>query len=356
MKILITGACGFVGSCVCRHLTEAMASARVIGVDNFARPGSELNRSRLRSISVDVRHADIRCASDVEELPPVDWVIDAAANPSVLAGINGTTSSRQLIENNLIGTINLLEYCKRNASGFILISTSRVYSILGLTSLPTESSDGAFRLRSCDPLPDGVSLRGLSEQFSTAAPLSLYGSAKLASEILATEYSETFGFPARIDRCGVIAGAGQFGRVDQGIFAYWINSWLRRRPLKYVGFGGSGYQVRDCLHPRDLAALVLRQITRIDASMPRTVNVGGGLGHAMSLAQLSEWCRVELGPHAVACEVTTRPFDIPWLIMDASAAAAHWNWMPTTPLNAILSEIAAHGRDHPEWLELSMAN
>ena len=57
-----------------------------------------------------------------------------------------------------------------------------------------------------------------------------------------------------MNRCGVLAGAGQFGRADQGIFAYWVNSWLRGRPLRYLGFGGQGHQVRDCLHPADLAA------------------------------------------------------------------------------------------------------
>ena len=63
-------------------------------------------------------------------------MIDAAANPTVLAGVDGQTSSRQLVEHNLLGTVNLLEYCRRHGAAFVLLSTSRVYSIEPLASLP----------------------------------------------------------------------------------------------------------------------------------------------------------------------------------------------------------------------------
>ena len=65
-----------------------------------------------------------------------------------------------------------------------------------------------------------------------------------------------------VDRCGVMAGAGQFGTPGQGIFAFWVNAHLRRRPLRYIGFDGMGKQVRDALHPADLAALVDTQMRR----------------------------------------------------------------------------------------------
>jgi len=57
---------------------------------------------------------------------------------------------------------------------------------------------------------------------STQAPISLYGSTKLACEVLALECGEAFGFPVWVNRCGVLAGAGQFGTPDQGIFAFWV--------------------------------------------------------------------------------------------------------------------------------------
>jgi CDP-paratose 2-epimerase len=352
MNILITGICGFVGSTLACSLCEAYPDAVLYGLDNFIRPGSEENRRRLLKMGVKLFHGDIRSASDFESLPGVDWVIDAAANPSVLAGIDGRTSSRQLIEHNLLGTVNILEYCKRNHAGFILISTSRVYSIAPLANVEVEAYGEAFRLKEGQALPPGLSEAGVAETFSTTPPISLYGSSKLASELLALEYGETFGFPVWINRCGVLAGAGQFGRSDQGIFAFWINAWLCRRPLTYIGFGGNGYQVRDCLHPRDLVPLLRKQMDETGGKQ-RVMNFGGGVDHAMSLAGLSRWCADRFGPHQVASEPVMRLFDIPWLVMDAALAREVWGWTPQTSLETILEEIAQHAGQHPEWLELS---
>ena len=69
---------------------------------------------------------------------------------------------------------------------------------------------------------------GISEDFPTTAPLSLYGASKLASETLILEYGECFDFPVWINRCGVLAGAGQFGKADQGIFSFWIHSFREK--------------------------------------------------------------------------------------------------------------------------------
>src|SRR5271166_4897918 len=138
MKVLITGICGFVGNALARRLVELADNLGVFGIDNLMRPGSETNR-RLKTQKIRIFHGDIRCASDLETLPSVDFVIDAAANPSVLAGVDGKSSSRQLLEHNLMGTLNLLEFCRREHAGFILLSTSRVYSIKRLSSLPSQS-------------------------------------------------------------------------------------------------------------------------------------------------------------------------------------------------------------------------
>ena len=352
MRILISGACGFVGSTLARSLAESGAGHSLFGFDNFIRPGSESNRDALKKIGVKLFHGDLRAPSDLETLPAVDWVIDAAANPSVLAGVDGKTSSRQLIEHNLGGTVNMLEFCKTHRTGFILLSTSRVYSIPPLASLPVEVADHAFRPLS--PLPPGLTPAGVSEEFSTAAPVSLYGSTKLASEALALEYGATFDFPVFINRCGVLAGAGQFGRADQGIFAYWLNAHLRQRPLNYIGFGGHGHQVRDCLHPRDLAPLLVKQFAApaLPAS-DRIVNFSGGAASALSLRQLTDWCDAAFGPHPIASDPKPRPFDIPWMVLDSGRAARLWSWRPTTPTTAILEEIATHARANPAWLDLS---
>lgn len=354
MKIFITGICGFVGSTLARELRATDSTIEVFGCDNFIRPGSELNRSQLKEMGIQVRHADIRNPFDMEAMPPADYVIDAAANPSVLAGVDGQTSSRQLLEHNLGGTINILEYCKAHKAGFVLLSTSRIYAIEPLAQLAMKVKGDAFLPDMEKPLPLGISDKGVSETFSTQPPLSLYGSSKLASEILALEYGATFGFPVWINRCGVLAGAGQFGRADQGIFSFWVNSFLQRKPLKYIGFGGNGYQVRDCLHPADLVPLLLKQFhTLPDANRPQIINLGGGTERALSLAKLSAWCRARFGPHEITSDTAPRPYDIPWLVMDSTLASETWNWTPRIALEDILTEIADHAREHPDWLTLS---
>lgn len=354
MRILITGICGFVGSTLAKALIDTGSGHQLFGLDNFIRPGSESNRAELKRLGVRIYHGDIRNASDLETLPPVDWVIDAAANPSVLAGIDGKTSSRQLIEHNLGGTVNMLEFCKQHKAGFVLLSTSRVYSIPPLASLKVEAVNEAFRPAQGAPLPKGVSAEGIGEGFSTLAPVSLYGSTKLASESLALEYGEAFNLPVFINRCGVLAGSGQFGRPDQGIFAYWVHSWLRNRPLKYIGFDGQGHQVRDCLHPRDLLPLLEQQLLGPRMAVEdRIVNVAGGTASAMSLRQMSAWCSKRFGPQAVASDPTPRPFDLPWVVLDSAKAKRLWNWKPQTSTEDILEEIAEHALRHPNWLDLS---
>lgn len=354
MKILITGICGFVGSTLARALLDADSKIQLFGLDNFIRPGSESNRADLKQRGVTLFHGDLRNPSDLETLPAVDFVIDAAANPSVLAGVDGKSSSRQLVEHNLLGTVNMLEFCKQHGAGFVLLSTSRVYSIPPLADLPVEAIDGAYRPATNATLPHGLTTEGVSETFSTAAPVSLYGSTKLASEALALEYGETFKLPVFVNRCGVLAGSGQFGRPDQGIFAYWLHSWKQRRPLKYIGFDGHGHQVRDCLHPRDLVALLLKQFAAGSLSTDqRIINCAGGSASSRSLRQLSEWCEQRFGPHTVSSEPQPRPFDIPWMVLDSAKAKRVWDWQPTITTQQVLEEIAQHAEQTPDWLDLS---
>lgn len=352
MRVLITGICGFVGSNLAQCLLEAIEGVEIFGIDSLIRRGSEFNRRSLPESGCKIVHGDIRSRSDLDQLPPVDWVIDAAANPSVSAGVAGSVSSRQLVEHNLLGTVNVLEYCRRYSTGFILLSTSRVYSIPILDSLRLSRIGNRFDPDTTGTLPIGISPDGIAENFSTAAPISLYGATKLSSEVLALEYGRTFQFPVWINRCGVLAGAGQFGTAEQGIFSFWIHAWRTRPQLSYIGFGGKGFQVRDALHPRDLAALVAEQIRDSDTTkLDRIWNIGGGLMNSMSLAELSEWCGRRFAKRQVEQHLDVRPFDVPWIVMNAALAKTRWGWQPRVRLEEILKEIADHAEQNPEWLK-----
>ena len=348
MKIVITGICGFVGSTLARGFVKE--GNEVCGLDNFMREGSRKNLELLKKLGVHVVEGDIRNEADLAKMPKADWVLDCAAEPSVLAGAGGGMGSYELMDHNLIGTIHLLEFCKKHEAGIILISTSRVYSISPLSKLNLKVEKGAYALAGGGGLKvKGVTGKGISEEFSTEPPLSLYGASKKCAELLALEYAEAFKYPVWINRCGVMAGKGQFGKADQGIFSFWIRSWKENRPLKYIGFDGKGSQVRDCLHPKDLLSVLKKQMAvktrgekqEVEGGVdPRICNFGGGVENSCSLAQLSDWCEVRFGPRKVDVDPSPRPYDLPWVVMDSTRAEKLWAWEKTISLYSILEEIS----------------
>ena len=319
MRILITGVCGFVGSTLAECLLERVEGLRVAGMDNLMRPGAETNRMRIERLGVEFVHGDLRSASDIAGLPACEWVIDAAANPSVLAGLSGAGSSRRLFEHNLAGFGNVLEYCREHKAGLLLLSSSRVYSIAALAAMPLRVRDQAFAVDPAAVLPRGLTVNGIGVDFSTAAPVSLYGATKLASEIMALEYGGAFDFPVWITRCGVLAG----------------------------------YQARDVFHPRDLAALMVAQMRAARSDGQRIYTAGGGPANTMSLAQLTAWCDERFGRHAPAADPEPRMYDVPWMVMDNTGVTADFGWQIEMSLPTILEGIAQHARHHPDWLEVS---
>ena len=353
MRILITGACGFVGSAVANSLRHILEDVHIVGIDNLMRPGAEINRTLLENQGVEFFHGDLRSASDMAQLPACDWVIDAAANPSVLAGLSGNGSSRRLFEHNLTALGNVLEYCREFRSGLLLLSSSRVYSISALVDVPLTVVRKAFAVDPSAQLPPGLTTDGIGVEFSNTPPISLYGATKFASEIMALEYGAAFDFPVWITRCGVLAGAGQFGTPAQGIFSFWINAHLRRRSIRFIGFDGTGHQTRDVFHPQDLAALLVSQMRCSRSNGQRVYNAGGGPINSMSLAQLTSWCNARFGTHIPSVDTKPRVYDIPWIAMDNTDASRDFGWRIQIPLEQVLDGIAQHAQLHPDWLEIS---
>jgi hypothetical protein len=236
VRVLITGVCGFVGSALARYFRERRdaASLEIIGIDNFSRSGSETNRHALARLGINVVHGDVRLSTDVEACGAVDWIIDAAANPSVLAGIDGRTSSRQLIDNNLTGTINLVEHCKTVGAGLVLLSTSRVYSIPPLAAMPVRVERGAFWPDLDAPTP--ASATGHRRRFFHHATL----------VTLRHEQARVGNDRTRVRPCVRSAGLDQSVRRarrrrpvrprDAGNLLLLDQRALARRGLSYIGF------------------------------------------------------------------------------------------------------------------------
>lgn len=345
MNVLITGGAGFVGSQLATRFKVADPTTRVVAFDNLKRRGSELNLAAFQRLGVEFVHGDIRAAADLEDVPGrFDLVVEAAAEPSVLAGLGG--SPRYLTGTNLEGTLNCLELARRDNAGFVFLSTSRVYSIAPLRELPLREGETRFEPAEGSS-GSGWSTHGIAEEFPTHLPRSLYGATKLASELLVQEYAATYGLRAVINRCGVIAGPGQFGKVDQGVFTLWVANHYFGRPLRYTGFGGHGKQVRDLLHPADLFELIVRQLAAIDSLEGEVYNVGGGREVSVSLRELTQACREVVGAEVpVGSDPTSTPVDIPYYVTDARRVAARFEWAPQHGVRQIVTEIREWLRDH----------
>jgi CDP-paratose 2-epimerase len=340
MRVLITGGAGFVGS----NLALMLAQTRgwpVTAFDNLRRRGSELALARLRAGGVSFVHGDIRNPEDIDCLPPADLLIECSAEPSVHAGQHG--DARYLVNTNLIGTFNALEYARRHGTAMIFLSTSRVYAIAALRALPLRV-EGNRLVIVAGASGKGWSGCGIAEDFSTDGSRSLYGATKLASELLIEEYNAAFGVRSIVNRCGVIAGPWQMGKVDQGFFVLWAARHLYDGALAYSGFGGEGHQVRDVLHIADLFDLVSLQIDRFKRHSGRVYNVGGGPGCSVSLAELTELCAARTQNRlAVGSDPATRAADIPYYVTDANAVMQATGWSPTRKIETILDEVL-------EWL------
>jgi CDP-paratose 2-epimerase len=336
MKVLITGGAGFVGSNLALMLAEKRGWS-VTSLDNLHRRGSELTLARLRASGVSFIHGDIRNPEDLEGVPAADLLIECSAEASVRAGYRN--DARYLVNTNLIGTFNCLEWARRHGVAVIYLSTSRVYSITALRALPMHVHD-----RRLAPMPGkaglGWSESGITESFCTSGARSLYGTTKLASELLIEEYNAAFGLRTIVNRCGVIAGPWQMAKVDQGFFVLWVARHLYGRRLTYTGFGGHGHQVRDVLHVADLFDLVSRQVDALDEYSGRIFNVGGGPSASVSLAELSDLCAAHTGTRLVhQSDPVTRAEDIPYYVTDNDAVSRATGWLPTRSVEMILDDV-----------------
>ncbi|ACT95601.1 NAD-dependent epimerase/dehydratase family protein [Dyadobacter fermentans] len=339
MRILITGGAGFVGSSLAIALKTNYPDYEVYALDNLKRRGSELNISRLKKVGVEFVHGDIRNKEDFDAIPAVDTVIEASAEPSVLAGLDGTPD--YLINTNLVGTVNCLNYALKHKAGFIFLSTSRVYPIKTIETLNFVEEETRFALSDEQPVP-GVSSKGIAEDFPLNGARSLYGTTKLASELIIQEYNEFYDLKTVINRCGVITGPWQMGKVDQGVMVLWIAKHYFEQQLGYFGYGGTGKQIRDMLHVADLYNLIDWQLHNLDKVNGEILNAGGGLQSSASLQELTKICQEVTGktiPIKVVPE--NRTADIRLYVTDNTKVTALTGWEPKISIRQIVEEITA---------------
>tara|TARA_Y100000590_G_scaffold63078_1_gene67669 strand:- start:12916 stop:13953 length:1038 start_codon:yes stop_codon:yes gene_type:complete len=325
-RIFITGICGFLGSNLANYFQSL--GYKVYGIDNLSRKGSKKNFYLLKKDGIKVFKGDLTKKlkkTFFKKKINFQAFIHCAALTSVLDGTN-KNSSEFLYKNNIFSTIEALKYCNFFKSKFIYISSSRVYSIANLNNVKLKIKNNSFELNKNKFL--GISSKGINENFSVKNPLSLYGSSKLICENIVQEYCMLHKMPFVINRCGLLAGSGQLYKNDQGIISFWINSWKKNKRLNYIGFGGKGYQVRDCLHPIDLANLIEKQIKFLKRKKLKEhiFNVSGGINSSFSLKELSKWCDKNIFAKKIGYIKKNRHFDLKWIVLDSEKVKKIFKW------------------------------
>ncbi len=337
MKILITGGAGFAGSNLAILLKNKYPQYEILCIDNLKRRGSELNLARLKEFGINFLHADIRNPEDLEGIEAFDFLIDAAAEPSVLAGIQSPVA--QVLHNNFLGTFHCLELAKKYNAGFVFLSTSRVYPIAALENIAFQEDESRFSFSENQTLP-GVSSKGIAENFTLEGSRSFYGTTKLASELLIKEYQDLLGMKVIINRCGVLTGEWQMGKVDQGVVVLWLARHYWKGKLGYFGYGGEGKQLRDVLHIKDLFRLVDLQIHQINKFNGKVFNVGGGNEVSISLKELTAICQ-EITGNIIPIEKVkeNRTADIRMYVTDNQSITDFCGWKPEIAPKEILRDI-----------------
>ncbi|MFH2058546.1 MAG: NAD-dependent epimerase/dehydratase family protein [Pseudomonadota bacterium] len=337
--ILITGGAGFVGSNLAVAFKKKYPESIVIALDNLKRRGSEMNVYRLQQSEIEFLHGDIRNVEDLKFTFPVDLLIECSAEPSVLAGYEAGITYQ--INTNLVGTIHCLELAQRDNSDVIFLSTSRVYPYDALNSIEVVEDHTRFIWKN-DPMNKilGWSVNGIDTNFSLNGPKSIYGATKLCSELLIQEYIAMNKIRAVINRCGVITGPWQFGKIDQGVFSLWMLSHYFKKNLSYIGFGGTGKQVRDLLHIDDLFELLCVQLENMSLANGKIYNVGGGVKSNLSLCETTRLCENITGNKIkISADPVNRSGDVKIYISDNNTAIQDFSWYPKITAEKTLSDI-----------------
>jgi len=354
MRILITGGSGFVGAQLAFYF--AQRRHRVTVMDNLVRRGSELNLPLFQREGIAFVHGDVRNREDFANLEGgVDAMVDASAQPSAVTGFANPVFD---LTNNTFGLVNALEFARARGCPLVFFSTNRVYSAARINALPR--SEEATRwtwdaaaweaLPAAERVPGFDPAHGIAEEFSVdGGQHGVYGLSKIMADLACQEYADAFGVKTVINRCGVLAGEGQFGKSEQGWTAWWAIAHHFGLPLRIIGWGGK--QLRDVLFIEDVCRLVEREIEQVDRIAGQVFNIGGGARQTVSLVEATDLMRRKFGRSVpVTIEPEARKADLCVYFTDARKAQQILGWAPRIGLEEGFDRIIAWVRENEEGL------
>jgi CDP-paratose 2-epimerase len=320
MKILITGAAGFIGTNAVLHFYKK--GWEVIPLDSFTRRGAEINARTISESCPGV--AMSRC--EIEDMPTKiylekpDVVLHFAAQVAVTSSIESPLRDFKI---NAEGSFHIARAASEVGAPVIYTSTNKVY---GDNANRVEIVEHSTRYDFASP----YQRIGLPETFSVDAPHHTpYGISKLVGEF----YVREFGGIA--NRCSCMYGPNQFGIADQGWISHIATNKVLRRPTIIYG---NGKQVRDLLHVEDVMRLLDIQVAALlgsdaDRFRGEVFNVGGGPDRTISLIELCEMWGIEPSFE------DWRPADQKVFYCDISKAHRLLGWKPEVSVDVGLNEI-----------------
>ena len=324
MKILITGGCGFVGTNLALFLHSE--GYKIDCLDNLSRKGSRYNYKLLRNKKIRNYKFDIYDYTKIQKLPKYDLIIDCCAEAAVEVSKKNIDG---VINTNFLGTFNILKKAKKDKSKIIFLSTSRVYPIKNMTNIIRKKIISS-KIKIKKTFGENDNLQG---------PKTIYGLTKLSSEMLIEEFGYAFNLKFIINRCGVISGPLQFGKQDQGFVSLWIWGHLKKKKMKYIGYGGLGNQVRDVLHVDDLSELINLQIRKINKINNKIFTVGGSKKSYTSLRELTDICEKITNNKIKFNKVSkTSIYDIPYFITNNKLVTKTYGWKPKRNILKVVSD------------------
>jgi CDP-paratose 2-epimerase len=336
---LITGGAGFIGSNLADHYLSAGEQVTIL--DNFSRPGSELNLAWLKSrhgnrfatVRADIRRLD---RALVEAAGNADVVFHLAAQVAVTTSV---TDPRHDFEVNALGTFNVLEAVRQAASRPVVVysSTNKVYG--KLADLGIVERHGRYTY---ETLTGGVA------EDRPLDPYSPYGCSKCAGDQYVVDYGRIYGLKTVVFRQSCIYGPRQFGMEDQGWLAWFAIRALQRKPVTIYG---DGKQVRDVLYVGDLIAAYDAAVRHIDTTAGRAYNIGGGPENTLSLLALVEALNSKFGRQLYCSFDDWRPGDQPVFISSIDKAKNDFGWQPRIGVAEGLERLINWVKGHHQLFE-----
>lgn len=332
-RVLISGGAGFIGVNAARRFQKD--NWDVFIWDNLSRPGAESNLRWLRSLGpVRFSKLDIRSEKAVNqhfERERYDLVLHCAGQVAVSASL---VNPRHDLENNLLGTFNLLEAARRFCPGalFIFASTNKVYG--SLTDVTVTERNGRYEWA------------GFPEGIPESHPLdfhSPYACSKGAADQYVRDYSRIYGLATVCFRQSCIYGHRQFGLEDQGWVAWFLIAHALRRPITIFG---DGKQTRDLLFIDDLIEAYRLAWQKRDVVAGQVYNIGGGPENKYSVRQLVHWLETEGGAPVEINFAAARQGDQRVFVADVRKAFADFGWRPACSVEQGIRELHRWVNDH----------